>query len=150
LKKKGMLPTFAPLFWPPRYDYHPSSIQPSLWTWWRWLVHSRWLSELRMFFFWGPWKRKLGSQAIGRRSLIDFFLCTCKHIEPHLANTLRCTMEYHWEVGGGKGRQGAASSSIIPLCVIVRLIDYVMVCTLCSFPFQTCYHPRSAYFLCSK
>ncbi len=59
------------------------------------------------------------------------------------------------EVGGGKGRKeaagggGAASSSIIP-CVVVRLIDYVMVCTLCSFPFQTWYHPRSAYFLCSK
>jgi hypothetical protein len=29
--KEGMLPTFAPLFWPTPYDYHPSSIfHPSL------------------------------------------------------------------------------------------------------------------------
>jgi len=58
-------------------------------------------------------------------------------------------MEYRWRLGEAKEGRGAARPSIIP-CVIVRLIDYVMVCTLCSFPFQTWYHPRSAYFLCSK
>ncbi len=59
-------------------------------------------------------------------------------------------MEYHWRLGEAKeGRGAARPSSIIP-CVIVQLIDYVMVCTLCSFPFQTWYHPRSAYFLCCK